>query len=296
MSFIATVVQDAEVLRMRRVLALTVLALGGRRLLQRRFDWSGRVVLIAGGSRGLGLLLARRLGKKGARLVIGARSEEELRRARDHLAAEGIEAEIVVADVADREQASALIGEAVGRYGRLDALINAASIISVAPLDALSLQDLHDAVNVNFWGTVHTCWAALPHLRKAPNARIVNITSIGGAIAVPHLLPYTCGKFAATGFSEGLQAELARSSVRVTTVLPWLMRTGSAQHALVKGDKSAEATLFTLAGSLPLLTLSAERAAASSPDEAREHETRLSQSFLTRLGRRAAARYNENPV
>lgn len=280
---------------MKRVMALTALVAVGRRLLRRRFDWSDRVVLVTGGSRGLGLLLARRVGRKGARVVLAARKEGELRQARDELASEGIRAEMVVTDVADRAQVDDMVEEAVARFGRLDVLINAASIISVAPLAALSDEDFRDAMNVNFWGTFHACRAALPHLEAAGVGRIVNITSINGAVPVPHLLPYTCGKFAATGFSEGLQAELAGTGVRVTTVLPWLMRTGSAQHALVKGERAAEATLFTLAGSLPGLTVSAPRAAAAhSPEEARAHPTRLSQSILTRLGRRAAAHNNEN--
>lgn len=258
--FIAAVRSGAELSLMKTILALAAVAAGAR-LLRRRYDWSERVVLIAGGSRGLGLMLARHLGKRGAKIVLAARDEETLARAGELLAGEGVEVEIVPTDLADREQARAMVEAAVARFGRLDVLVNAASIISIAPFDALALEDLHDAVNVNFWGTVHACWEALPHLRKSDDARIVNISSIGGVIAVPHLLPYTCGKFAVTGFSQGLQAELAGSRVRVTTVIPWLMRTGSPQHALVKGEREAEATLFTLSASLPGLTVSGERAA-----------------------------------
>lgn len=332
---------------MRKALAISAF-LGALALARRRYDWSGRVVLVVGGSRGLGLVLARRLGRKGARLMLAARDAEELGRARELLAREGIDVGTVVADVADRESARAMVQETIARHGKLDVLINSASIISVAPLDALTLEDFHDAMNVDFWGTVHACLAALPHLKRSEDARIVNVSSIGGgAIAVPHLLPYTCAKFAVTGFSEGLQAELARTPVRVTTVLPWLMRTGSAQHALVKGRRREEATLFTLTSALPLWTMSAERAAArivravergkrfltlgvqgkavrllhvvapgltdaalrgiaallpaapagqerEGPTEAREHPTAWTQSFLTVLARRAAARLNES--
>jgi len=224
-----------------------------------RFRWDGKVALIVGGSRGLGLLLARRFGRRGAKVVLAARSEPELLAAQAELRCQGIDAEIAVADVANEAQASRMVELTVARFGRLDVLVNAASIIQVAPLDALSLGDLRAAMDVNFWGTVHACWAALPHLERG--ARIVNVTSIGGEIAVPHLLPYASSKFAATGFSEGLQAESARRGIRVVTVCPWLMRTGSAPHALVKGRRKAEAALFHLAASLPLVTLDAGRAA-----------------------------------
>lgn len=244
---------------MRKGLALAAVAGAIRLMRMRSYRWEGRVVLIAGGSRGLGLLLARRFGRKGARLVLAARNEGELLEARRMLADEGIEADVIAADVADQAQAFSMVDRAVALHGRLDVLVNAASIISVGPLGAMSLDDLRSAMDVNFWGTVYTCWAALPHMRRG--ARIVNITSIGGEIAVPHLLPYSCGKFAAAGFSEGLQAEVARHGVRVVTVAPWLMRTGSARHALVKGRKTAEAALFNLVASLPLLTVDAGRAA-----------------------------------
>src|SRR5690606_37769233 len=153
--------EGGEIACMRKLLALAALA-AATNFVRRRYDWSGRVVLVAGGSRGLGLLLARRMRRKGAKIVLAARSNEELRRARDELAGEGREVEIVVADLADGEQARKMVEVAIARFGRIDVLVNAASIISVAPLVALDLQDLHDAVNVNFWGTVHACWAALP--------------------------------------------------------------------------------------------------------------------------------------
>lgn len=158
---------------MRKALAISAF-LGALALARRRYDWSGRVVLVVGGSRGLGLVLARRLGRKGARLMLAARDAEELGRARELLAREGIDVGTVVADVADRESARAMVQETIARHGKLDVLINSASIISVAPLDALTLEDFHDAMNVDFWGTVHACLAALPHLKRSEDARIVN--------------------------------------------------------------------------------------------------------------------------
>src|SRR5919206_367479 len=116
------------------------------------------------------------------------------------------------------------------------------------------------ALVVMFWGTVLPTLTALPHLRRA-GGRIVTITSIGGKVASPHLLPYACAKFAAVGFSEGLAAELAREGVRVTTVVPGLMRTGSPVNAFFKGRAAREYSWFTLADSMPGLSMDAERAA-----------------------------------
>jgi len=96
----------------------------------------------------------------------------------------------------------------------------------------------------------------------------VNITSIGGKVAVPHLLPYTCAKFAAVGFSEGLHTELAQTGVKVVTIAPGLMRTGSYLNADFKGDTEKEAAWFGVSSSTPGLTIAGDRAARQIADAA----------------------------
>jgi short-subunit dehydrogenase len=228
---------------------------------RRRTSLRGSCALVTGGSRGLGLLVARELASRGARLVICARDEEELEAARRELERAGAEVLAVPCDVSDRGAVEQLMTAAEARFGRIDVLVNDASIIQVAPAEALSLEDLRQAMAVNFWGTVHCTLAVLPGMRARRSGRVVNITSVGGAVAVPHLLGYTSAKFAAVGFSTGLAAEVAQDGVLVTTVVPGLMRTGSFVHALVKGKRAQEASLFSLASSLPFLTLDASRAA-----------------------------------
>jgi hypothetical protein len=98
-------------------------------------------------------------------------------------------------------------------------------------------------------------------MRAQGGGRIVNITSIGGKVSVPHLLPYTCAKFAAVAFSHGLRAELAGEGVTVVTVVPGLMRTGSYLNAVFKGDIEAESVWFALGSTLPGVSMDAERAA-----------------------------------
>ena len=112
-----------------------------------------------------------------------------------------------------------------------------------------------------FWGAVYPTLEVLPQMRARRAGRIVTITSIGGKVSVPHLLPYSAAKFAVTGFSEGLRAELARSGIAVVTVVPWLMRTGSHLNAEFKGQHRREFGWFSLGATLPGVSISAEKAA-----------------------------------
>jgi NAD(P)-dependent dehydrogenase (short-subunit alcohol dehydrogenase family) len=211
-----------------------------KRVLEARANrLAGRVVLVTGGSRGLGLLLAREFAQRGCKVAICARDAEELERARLGLERRGHEVYAAPCDVTDPVAVEHLIGGVLERYGRLDVLVNNAGIIQVGPLDSMSLEDFHRAMDVNFWGTVHATLAALDALRGQPGGRVVNICSIGGKVAVPHLLPYDCAKSAVMGFSDGLRAELARDGISVTTVIPGLMRTGSSASAQFKGDQPA---------------------------------------------------------
>jgi NAD(P)-dependent dehydrogenase (short-subunit alcohol dehydrogenase family) len=220
------------------------------------------VALVTGASRGLGLLIAREQAARGYRVAICARDADELADAESDLAARGAEVFAVRCDVADREQVGQMVRSVIDRFGGLDVLVNNAGIIEVAPLAAMTLDDFTDAHAVMFWGTLYPTLAALPHLLERGHGRIVNITSIGGKISVPHLLPYSCAKFATVGFSEGLRAELAGTGVTVTTVVPGLMRTGSHLRAYFKGERRKEFAWFAVAASLPGLSMDAERAAA----------------------------------
>ena len=249
---------------MRKALSIAAAAAGAALLVRRlipRGNLRGRVVLVTGGSRGLGLVLARQLVRKGARVAICARDDAELQRAHDDLSAHGGEVLTVPCDLRIPSAAERLVEMVVARYGRLDVVVNNAGIIEVGPERTMTLADYQTVMGVNFWGAVHVTLAALPHLRRSSSGRIVNITSIGGVVPVPHLLPYTCAKFALVGFSEGLATELERDGVRVTTVVPGLLRTGSYVNALFKGKRADEVSWFSLGGALPGVSLNAERAA-----------------------------------
>jgi NAD(P)-dependent dehydrogenase (short-subunit alcohol dehydrogenase family) len=254
--------------RLTRMLRLALGAAGtaaaflaARRLFSRPADLFGQVAIVTGASRGLGFLLARELAREGCRLAICARDPDELERARADLEGRGAEVVAIRCDVADPVAAAALVEETERRLGPVDILVNNASIIQVAPVDAFGVRDFQQALAVNFWGTVHPTLAALPGMRGRRRGRIVNITSIGGKVSVPHLLPYGAAKFATVGFSEGLAAEVAKDGIQVTTVVPGLMRTGSYLHAEFEGKAPEEFTWFALGSALPGVSMDAERAA-----------------------------------
>jgi NAD(P)-dependent dehydrogenase (short-subunit alcohol dehydrogenase family) len=227
----------------------------------RSIELAGARVLITGGSRGLGLVLAREFGRQGARIAACARDTGELDRARADLEAGGIRATTIPCDLSDRGQVGSMVARALAELGGIDVLVNNAGVIEVGPLDSMTLADFERAMAVNFWAAVYTTLAVVPGMRRQGGGRIVNVASIGGKLSVPHLLPYSASKFALVGFSDGLRAELRRDGIVVTTVCPGLMRTGSPRNATFKGRHRAEYAWFAVSASLPGLSMSAERAA-----------------------------------
>jgi short-subunit dehydrogenase len=246
-------------------------------------DLQGKTVFVTGGSRGLGLLLAQEFGCKGARVAISARDPEELQRAAEILKRAGIEALTIEADMTMREEAYRAVHKVREHFGQVDVLINNAGTISVGPMETMTVDDYRDSLNTHFWAACFATMAALPEMKARREGRIVNISSIGGKIAVPHLLPYSVGKFALTGFSEGLRAELRRYGVLVTTVCPGLMRTGSPRNATFKGKHRAEYGWFSLSAGLPILSMSAERAARQIVRACREGSSEVVLSLPARL-------------
>lgn len=224
-------------------------------------DFRNRVVLISGGSRGLGLVLARHFGAAGARVIICAREEDELARAVDDLNARHVVAVAHVCDVRNRQDVVALVTKVEHEIGPIDVLINNAGVIQVGPMDTMTRDDFDEALGIHLYGPMNFVEAVLPHMRRRRLGRIANISSIGGRLAMPHMLPYCASKFALVGYSQGLRAELAGSGIKVTTVCPGLMRTGSPRQAFFKGRHHEEYTWFSISDSLPLISVNADSAA-----------------------------------
>ena len=248
------------------LLGAGVMACEAWKLKQRATAMQGKVVVITGGSRGLGLEIARQFGLSGAHLVLVARNDEELRRALGILHSEGAisngnTAHTVTADVSREDDCRRMIASATERYGRVDVLVNCAGILTVGPFEDQSAEAFRQTMDVNFFGQLYAIQAVLPQMLERGAGSIVNIASVGGKIAVPHMLPYVASKFALVGFSEGLHAELRGKGVRVTTVCPGLMRTGSHVQVKFVGDVEKEYQWFKLGATVPGVSTSARSAA-----------------------------------
>jgi NAD(P)-dependent dehydrogenase (short-subunit alcohol dehydrogenase family) len=220
------------------------------------------VALVAGASRGLGLLIARELAERGHRLVICARDESELLRGAELLKRHGADVTPRVCDVTDREAVERMVADVEAKVAPLHTVVTVAGVIHVGPLESMTEANFRDSVDVMLWGPVNVALSVLPRMRERRSGHIATVTSIGGLVSVPHLLPYCTAKFGAVGFSQGLSAELAGSGVTSTTIVPGLMRTGGHLHAQFTGQQTQEYAWFAASGSLPLISMDAERAAA----------------------------------
>ena len=255
--------------------AAAIGALAAWQRMGRRYDFQDKVVLITGGSRGLGLVLAREFALNGAKIAVAARDSEELKRARLDLEQRGADVFDAVCDVRDQSGVERLVSDVRSRFGRIDILVNNAGIIQVGPLEVQTQKDFEEAMRVHYWGPFYLMKAVLPEMRERGEGRIVNIVSIGGKIAVPHLAPYCASKFALAGLSSAMHMELAKDNVIVTTVYPGLMRTGSHINALFKGQNEKEYAMFSIMNGLPTNSVAAERAARQIVEAARRGDSEL---------------------
>src|SRR4026207_193656 len=260
-------VSDNRIVQMntRVLLGVGALLFGGwitaRVFRTAQYTLRDKVALISGGSRGLGLVLARHICHQGGKVALLARDPEELARAKADLTARGGNVLAVECDLLDRDQIQAAVRKVIDHFDRTDVLINNAGIIEVGPLDHMSREDYDLAMRLHFWAPYELVSQIVPEMRLWGGGRIVNISSIGGKVAVPHFAPYSASKFALTGFSDAIRAELARDNIHVTTVAPGLMRTGSHVNAKFKGKHDAEFAWFSVGAGAPLISMDADRAA-----------------------------------
>ncbi|HEX3656996.1 MAG TPA: SDR family oxidoreductase [Pirellulales bacterium] len=263
----------------------------------RWFSFADKTVLVTGGSRGLGLAIARQLVTAGARVAICARSRDELDAAKFELrklakSGGSGQALAIACDVTDRRQVQQMIVQVHDAWGPIEILVNVAGVIEVGPLAAMTIKDFHRAMDVNCWGALHTILAVLPDMRRRGWGRIVNVASLGGKVPVPHLLPYSASKFALVGLSTGLRTELAQEGILVTTACPGLMRTGSPRNATFKGQNRKEYAWFSIGDALPGASMSAERAARQILHACQRGDSEI---VLSALGKAGALLYKLAP-
>ncbi|OLC26850.1 MAG: hypothetical protein AUH91_04065 [Verrucomicrobia bacterium 13_1_40CM_4_54_4] len=272
---------------MLRVLSLAVALLFVAWLVLRlirthRFSLRNKIFVITGGSRGLGLVLARQICAAGGKVALIARDGDELGRAKADLARRGGAVLTVQSDLLDAGQIQSAVRQIIDRFGKIDILINNAGIIEVGPLEHMTREDFEHAMRLHFWAPLELISQIVPEMRTWGGGRIVNISSIGGKLAVPHLAPYSASKFALTGLSDALRAELARDNIHVITVAPGMMRTGSHVNARFKGKHDAEFAWFAASAGAPLISMSAERAARKILAACRRGQSSLTLTFAAR--------------
>ncbi|MEY2537953.1 MAG: hypothetical protein QOG67_1693 [Verrucomicrobiota bacterium] len=248
-----------------------------------RYSFRDKVAIITGGSRGLGLVLARRLARAGAKLVLVARDPNELARAKLDLGSYGGDVLTLQCDLLDPAQLKSAVQQTINCFGKIDVLINNAGIIAVGPIAHIQRKDFEETMGIHFWAPFELTWQIVPYMRRQGGGRIVNISSIGGKVAVPHMAAYNASKFALTGFSDSVRAELAKDKIAVTTVAPGMMRTGSHVNAKTKGKHDAEFAWFAVTASTPLISMNAERAARRILAACRRGQPSLTLTFVARF-------------
>ncbi len=248
------------------------------------FSFRNRVVMITGGSRGLGLALAKRFVREGAYVSLLARDAKELERAKTLLLGFTSSDHILLCecDITDNAQLTNAFQKTMNELGDIDVLVNNAGAIIVGPFESMSLADFEAQIRLHLYANVNATQKILPIFRKKKGGRIVNICSMGGKVAVPHMLPYDTSKFALAGFSQGITAEFAKENIAVTTVYPTLMRTGSPIQAVFKGNAQKEFSWFANADVFPGLSMSVEEAADKIVEATRHRRSEL---IPTGLGR-----------
>ncbi|SFB61912.1 hypothetical protein SAMN03159496_05941 [Rhizobium sp. NFR07] len=178
------------------------------------------VVLITGGSTGIGAEVARTLAAKGAKVAIAARREDKLDAVRTEIAAQGGDIRAYVMDVTDKHQVKAVVDAVVQDFGRLDVIINNAGIMPIRPMSEVNTDEWDAMIDVNIKGTLYGIAAALPMFLAQQSGHIINLSSVAGIkVFAPGGTVYSGTKFAVSAISEGLRMEVG-NAVRVTSIEP----------------------------------------------------------------------------
>lgn len=219
----------------------------------------GRTVLITGGSRGLGLELAREFLAAGARVALCARNQAELERARQRLAPAGEPVSIHVADISDPQDVDRLVSEVAERWGRLDILVNNAALFMSGPMALMRVEDYERILKVNLIGTIIVTETCRPYLER--RGGVITIVSAAGLLPAPHLAPYAVSKAGVSMYAQLLEVELADRGLETMAVYPSYMPTGVSYHADYRGAVAAEQHTVQRLMQVPFLAVDQRRGA-----------------------------------
>ncbi|MBS1786952.1 MAG: SDR family oxidoreductase [Acidobacteria bacterium] len=187
---------------------------------------SGTVAIITGATSGIGRETAREFAAAGSKVVVAGRRQGRLTDLVKELESKGMQALAVATDVADQTQVENLIAAAVEKFGRVDVLVNNAGVAIASRFMEMPFEDFRRLMDVNFWGAVYACRAAVPQMRKQNGGGVIlNISSIFGKRGMPFETAYCASKFALAGFSEALRAEVMSEGIDVCTIYPGAVET-----------------------------------------------------------------------
>ncbi len=199
----------------------------------------GKVVLITGASMGIGLAIAQECLKRGGKVAVCARNLETLHQAYKNVPDTHIFK--FQLDVAVEKDCYAFVAQTVNKFGKIDTLINNAGMSMRALFEDLDLKVLKNLMDVNFWGTVYMCKAALPYIKKSKGV-ILGVSSIAGYRGLPGRTGYSSSKYALQGFLESLRTELLRTGVHVMWVCPGYTTSNIRNTALGQDGQSIKET------------------------------------------------------
>ena len=196
----------------------------------------GKVIVITGASSGIGEATARELASRGAKVVLGARRTERLETLVNELRQEGRDAMFFKTDVTQLADVQNLARQALDAYGRLDVFINNAGIMPLSNLDQLKIDEWNRMIDVNIRGVLHGIAAALPHFKQMRAGQFINVSSLGGRIAVRTAAVYCGTKFAVHAISEALRQEVG-GDIRVTVISPGVVESDLAESITDDGAR-----------------------------------------------------------
>ena len=186
---------------------------------------ANRVAIVTGASRGIGRAIVIALAQAGVRIVAAARSREELAALAAEVERQGSECIAATCDVGSWPEVAAAVQQALDRFGRIDIVVNNAGFGSYAPFLDADLQEFHELMRVNYFGSVYVTRAALPAMLREGGGHLVFVASVAGRIASPRHTGYSPTKFALVGFAESIAYELRPHKIGVTIVNPGIVDT-----------------------------------------------------------------------